>query len=147
MISANISLLLISALRVTASNMQSGAPYQWGHMGSCNCGNLAQVLTNYTKAEIHAFALISREGDWSEQTNEYCPTSNLPINKIIDILLTKGLTVQDLKNLEYLRDEKVLNHPSLRNNSLNHNKRNDVILYLLAWADLLEEELLVEAFV
>jgi len=145
--STNIPLSLISALRVTASNIQSGAPYHWGHMGSCNCGNLAQVLTNYTNAELHAFALISKEGDWSEQTSEYCPTSNLPMDKIIDILLSKGLTIQDLKNLEYLRDEKVLNHPSIRNNSLNHAKREDVISYLLAWADLLEEELLVEAFI
>ncbi len=145
--SANISLSLISALRVTASNMQSGTSYHWGHMGSCNCGNLAQVLTNYTKAELHAFALISREGDWSEQTDEYCPASNLPMDKIIDILLSKGLTTQDLKNLEYLRDEKVLNHSSIRTHSLNHTKREDVISYLLAWADLLEEELLVEAFV
>ena len=144
---ANPSLSLISALRATASNLQSGAPYQWGHMGSCNCGNLAQVLTNYTRAEIHAFALVSREGDWSEQTAEYCAASNLPMDKIIDILISKGLTPQDLKNLEYLSDENVLKHPSIRNNSLNHNNRSDVILYLLAWAELLEEELLVEAFV
>lgn len=145
--SANASLSLVTALRVTASNLQDGAPYQWGHMGSCNCGNLAQVLTNFTRAEIHAFALISREGDWSEQTDEYCPSSNLPMDKIIDILISKGLSPQDLKNLEYLRDEKVLQHPSIQNRSLNHNNRTDVISYLLAWADLLEEELLVEAFV
>lgn len=137
------SIPLADALRQTAQNIQAGAPYQWGHMGSCNCGNLAQVLTPYTNAEIHSFALASREGDWSEQTDEYCPTSNLPMDKVIDILISKGLSFQDLKNLEYLRDEKVLSHPSI-SSPLQHNKPEDVVTYLLVWAEQLEQESLTE---
>lgn len=145
--SSNTSQILADALKQTAANMKAGAPYQWGHMGSCNCGNLAQVLTNYTKAEIHSFAIESREGDWSEQTAEYCPTSNLPMDKMIDILISKGLSFQDLKNLEYLRDTKVLSHSSIQHATLNYNKREDVVTYLLAWADQLEQEVLVEVYV
>ena len=29
---------LIAALERTASKLQQGASYQWGHMGACNCG-------------------------------------------------------------------------------------------------------------
>ena len=34
--------VLIEALRKTAKKLEKGARYQWGHMGCCNCGNLAQ---------------------------------------------------------------------------------------------------------
>jgi hypothetical protein len=57
---------LIQALRRTAQKLSIGNPYQWGHMGSCNCGNLAQELTQLTKAQIHEFAMQGR-GDWREQ--------------------------------------------------------------------------------
>ena len=56
---ARPNLDLIAALRRTARKINDGAPYQWGHMGSCNCGNLAQELTKLTKAEIHAHALAN----------------------------------------------------------------------------------------
>ena len=140
---ANTSLTLADALKQTAANMKAGAPYQWGHMGSCNCGNLAQVLTTYTMAEIHTFAIESREGDWSEQTAEYCPASNLSMDKMIDILISKGLSFLDLKNLEYLRDAKILSHSSIQHAPLHYNKREDVITYLLAWADQLEQDVLL----
>jgi hypothetical protein len=70
---------LIQALRRTAQKLSIGNPYQWGHMGSCNCGNLAQELTQLTKAQIHEFAMQGR-GDWREQVEEFCPTSGLPMD-------------------------------------------------------------------
>ena len=53
---AKASIKIIQALGKTISNLNDGASYQWGHMGSCNCGNLAQVITNLDKAEIHKSA-------------------------------------------------------------------------------------------
>lgn len=44
---------LIAILRATANRVESGAEYRWAHMGSCNCGHLAQALTNSSRAEIH----------------------------------------------------------------------------------------------
>ena len=79
---ATANLPLVDALRRTARKLASGASYQWGHMGSCNCGNLAQELTRLTKAEIHAFAMQGR-GDWREQVEEFCPTSGLPMDLLI----------------------------------------------------------------
>ena len=48
---------LIAAIEKTTLNLSKGSPYQWGHMGSCNCGNLAQELTKLSKAEIHSYAM------------------------------------------------------------------------------------------
>jgi len=48
---------IIDALRRTADKLKNGSQYMWGHMGSCNCGNLAQEVTKRTKAEIHAYAM------------------------------------------------------------------------------------------
>lgn len=133
---------LIHALRRTAQKLAGGTAYQWGHMGSCNCGNLAQELTQLTKAEIHQFAMQGR-GDWREQVEEYCPTSGLPMDLLIADMLNHGLTTTDLQNLERLSDKRILARiPLERRNRLKHNNREDVVLYMTQWANMLEEELL-----
>ncbi|MFN8358066.1 MAG: hypothetical protein U0Y10_26625 [Spirosomataceae bacterium] len=137
---AKATLELIAALRRTANRIEKGAPYQWGHMGSCNCGNLAQELTQFSKAEIHAFAMEGR-GDWNEQVAEFCPTSGLPMDMLIAEMLNKGLTTTDLQHLERLSDKKVLARiPLARRDGMRHNRRDDVALYLNEWAKMLEEE-------
>lgn len=132
---------VISALRKTAENLKNNAPYQWGHMGSCNCGNLAQVVTNLDKAAIHQEAM-RRYGDWNEQLFDYCPQSGLPFDHIIDTMLDFGFTRGDLAHLEKLSDEAVLSHLPQGKTYLRHNRSQDVILYLQTWASLLENELI-----
>ncbi|GAB3180658.1 hypothetical protein [Telluribacter humicola] len=133
---------LIAALRRTARKLSDGAPYQWGHMGSCNCGNLAQELTKLSKAEIHDYALAVGRGDWNEQLNDYCPTSGLPIDLLIADMLSAGLSTEDLKHLERLSDRRVLERLPEEKRFLRHNVRDDVVLYLTTWATMLEEQLL-----
>ncbi|WP_226389404.1 hypothetical protein [Penaeicola halotolerans] len=130
---------LINALRKTADKLKKGAPYQWGHMGSCNCGNLAQEITHLSKAEIHAYAM-HRMGDWTEQTLEYCGTSGYPMDLMMTKMLEAGLSLEDLRHLEKLSDQSILRQIPIEHRYLKHNKRDDVVLYLLTWADLLEEE-------
>ncbi|AUD05307.1 hypothetical protein [Spirosoma pollinicola] len=132
---------LIYALRQTASNLQHGAPYQWGHMGGCNCGNLAQELTKLDKDQIHRYAM-QRHGDWNEQAEDYCETSQMPIDLLINELLNAGLMLEDLKHLERLDDRAVLLRFPVGQRFLKHNVREDVIAYMNAWAELLEEQLL-----
>lgn len=132
---------LINALRKTARNLKNGASYQWGHMGSCNCGNLAQELTSISRREIHEYALRNRMGDWSEQTEAYCANSNAPMDLVISKMLEKGLTVNDLQHLEKLSDQQVLRRLPLEQRYLKHNRREDVILYLQTWAEMLEEQI------
>ncbi len=136
------TLPVIQALRQTAQRLASEAPYQWGHMGSCNCGHLAQTVTKLTKAEIHARAM-QRYGDWERQLTDYCPTSGLPIDQTIDEMLALGFTRQDLAHLERLADPAIRAAiPFERRDQLRHNQRDDVVLYLRTWADLLEQPLL-----
>jgi hypothetical protein len=139
---AHANLKLIDALRITAQKLAEGGHYQWGHMGSCNCGNLAQELTQLTKAEIHQFAMEGR-GDWREQVEQFCPTSGLNIDLLIVDLLNQGLTVTDLQNLEWLSDKKILQRiPQERRDHMRHNVREDVVLYMNTWADMLEQQLI-----
>ncbi|MEZ0540732.1 hypothetical protein [Fibrella arboris] len=132
---------LIDALRRTARNVAQGAPYQWGHMGSCNCGNLAQELTRMTKDQIHQYAM-QRYGDWNEQVADYCDTSQLPFDVIINQMLQAGLSLEDLRHLEKLDDRDVLRRFPIEQRFLKHNRRDDVVTYLHEWANLLEERLL-----
>ncbi len=132
---------LIDALRQTAKHLSSGAHYQWGHMGGCNCGNLAQELTKLSKDQIHRYAM-QRYGDWNEQVDDYCSSSRMPIDLLINEMLSAGLLLEDLKHLEKLDDRQVLLRLPPETRYLKYNVRNDVILYMNTWADLLEEQLL-----
>ena len=136
----------IQALRATARRLQAATEakaYQWGHMGSCNCGHLAQTVTTRTRADIHARALQTRFGDWEMQLRDYCPSSGLPLDDVIDEILALGFTRADLAHLERLSDPAVRAAlPVERRTTLRHNHRPDVVLYLLTWADVLEQQLL-----
>ena len=139
---AQPTLPVIQALRDTAQRLATQAPYQWGHMGSCNCGHLAQTITQLTKAEIHARAM-QRYGDWERQIIDYCPTSGLPIDQTIDEMLALGFSRRDLTHLERISDPTIRAAiPFERRDALRHNQRDDVVLYLRTWADLLERDLL-----
>jgi len=129
---------LIDALRRTAERLARDISYQWGHMGMCNCGHLAQSITGLRDAEIHASALI-REGDWEQQANDYCPASGNLIDVILAAMFNLGLTRADIRNLEKLADLDVLRRAGRH---LRYNNRDDVVLYMRTWADLLEESVL-----
>lgn len=137
---ARSSAQLVAAIRQTADRLVKGANYQWGHMGSCNCGHLAQTITQLDKSHIHRAAMW-RHGDWSEQLRDYCPQSGLPLDEIIDQMITWGLSTDDLAHLERLSDANVIKALPPGRRYLHHNLRDDVVLYLSTWADLLELEL------
>ncbi|GAB3986686.1 hypothetical protein GCM10028807_04630 [Spirosoma daeguense] len=132
---------LIAALRKTAQKLTNGAPYQWGHMGGCNCGNLAQELTSMSKEQIHQYAMQGH-GDWNEQVDGYCSTSQMPLDLLINQMLNAGLMLEDLKHLERLDDRQILLRLSPEKRFLKHNVRDDVVTYMTVWADLLEEQFL-----
>jgi len=133
---------VIEALRNTTKSLEKSTDYQWGHMGSCNCGFLAREITRLNKGLIHSFAM-QRCGDWSEQLRDYCPTSGLPMDDLISVLIGSGFDVDDLIHLERLSDSQILRARPC-NATLRHNVKHDVIEYLNAWIVLLEEKLLSE---
>lgn len=129
-----------NALRNAARKLEQSTHYQWGHMGACNCGFLAQEITHLTQAEIHRRAL-HRYGDWSEQLNDYCPVNGYPFDEVISELIAFGFDSDDLKNLERLSDPRILQTLPAGERHLTHNKREDVVRYLRAWAKLIEDEI------
>src|SRR5262245_31059519 len=104
---AKASLALLTALRGTTEKLKGTSNYQWGHMGSCNCGFLAQQITRHTREEIHRRAMLGT-GDWSEQLNDYCPSSQLPMTEMISALIQAGFDIDDLQHLERLSDPAIL---------------------------------------
>jgi hypothetical protein len=138
---AKASVETIHALRKTAASLQQSTTYQWGHMGACNCGFLAQEVTHLQKSEIHTRAMQGH-GDWTEQLNDYCPTSGLLFDDLVSELIAFGFDTTDLKNLERLSDGEVLRTLPAGKRNLKHNVKQDVVTYLLAWADLLENKVL-----
>ena len=136
---ANPSIKIIDSLRKTAQQLENGNRYEWGHMGSCNCGNLAQTITTFSRAEIQKYALEKR-GDWSEQLIDYCPTSGYPMDMIIEKMIDFGFSRQDLNHLEWLSDREILNEIGLE--FLDRNLKANTILYLKTWANLIENQLI-----
>jgi hypothetical protein len=126
---------LIRALRVTAGRLAGDTTYQWGHMGMCNCGHLAQAITGLTPAEIHSSAMV-RFGDWEQQANDYCPTSGQLIDHVLAAMFAIGLHRDDVKNLKKLADHDVVRRMG---RYPRHNRREDVVDYMRTWASLLEE--------
>lgn len=135
---------LIAAIEQTIAKLQHGAAYQWGHMGACNCGNLAQELTKLSKDDIHRFAM-QRHGDWNEQLIDYCPSSGYPMDLMVSKMLDFGLSIEDLGHLERLSDPEILSRMTKeKRDQLNKNCREDVIFYMQTWAKQLREKWISE---
>lgn len=129
---------LVEALRIVADRLADGASYQWGHMGQCNCGNLAQVVSRRTAEDIHRSAIARATGEWSEHAFDYCPGSGALIDDVVDDLLAIGLRRDDIAHLENLDDRRVVARVG---RPLAKNVRDDAIAYFKTFADLIEEAL------
>lgn len=131
---------LISALRQSATKLRNGNHYAWGNHGSCNCGNLLQVVAKLSKEEILRYAHTGI-GEWTELAEDYCPVTNAPVNLLISKLEAIGLTPSDIHNLEYLEDKQVLQLLPGGFRWLSRNVREDVIVYFETFANMLEDKL------
>jgi hypothetical protein len=136
---ARPTLELVTTLRATAAHLEAGAAYKWSHFGQCNCGHLAQTVTRLSPQELQAAAFATREGDWGEQARDYCPSSGYPLDYVLSRLFAIGMEPEDVQHLERLSDSKVLKHAGVQ--ALSHTRRDHVVLYMRAWADLLEQAL------
>jgi len=131
---------LVTALRQSAVRLRSGAPYEWGHVGRCNCGHLVQSVCDLNEREI--FKSFGPELDeWSEHSVDYCEVTGLPLDAIFASLLGVGFGRDDVRKLERLEDESVLARLPEGQRHLRRNSRDDVVLYMDTMADVLEEQL------
>ena len=131
---------LIDALLRTAARLENGAPYRWASFAHCNCGNLVQSVTGMDPSELQK-RHYRREGDWAAQARELCPTTRLPTDVVFLRMRQLGLEADDFRHLERLDDRRVLARVSADRQPLRHHEREDAVVYLRAWAVLLEEEL------
>ena len=138
---AKATIELIAALRETALRLRKGAHYAWGHHGACNCGNLVQVVTNFSEGEILRYA-HQGIGEWTEMAEEFCPITSAPLTLVISRLEAIGLTPTDIHNIEYLADKEVLKNLEGGFRWLKRNKREDAIAYFEAFANLLEDKMI-----
>jgi hypothetical protein len=139
---AKPTLKLINALKETADRLRNGVDYAWGNHGSCNCGNLLQVVTQLSKQQILTYAHTGL-GEWTELAEDYCYVTNAPVNLLISSLEKLGLTPTDIHNLEYLEDKEVLKNLPGGFRWLKKNKREDVIVYFETFAKVLQAKLAV----
>jgi hypothetical protein len=128
---------LIAALRNTAQHLATGAHYEWGHMGRCNCGHLLQTVTTMSSREIVEATDFAMD-EWSEHAKDYCAGTGQKVDTLFLTLQQIGFDYQDVIHLENLTDQSVL---SRLGRYLRRNCVTDVTLYLATLADILEEEL------
>lgn len=153
---ARASLDLVRALDATATLVASSATYKWSSFGQCNCGHLAQVITGLGGAAIQR-AAFGGSGDWGAQAREVhlhrtvyraaedepeierCAVTGWTMDRIVGALFAAGLDHDDLGHLERLSDPRVL--ARIDGGAPTHHRREDVVRYLRAFADLLRAEL------
>ncbi len=128
---------LIAALRETADRIASGARYEWGHMGRCNCGHLVQTVTQLTDREI-VRSIDHKLEEWTEHANDYCSGTGHKVDALFEALGDIGFDADDVCHLEYLSDPLVLSRLPENDRSLRRNQPEDVCLYLRTFADALE---------
>lgn len=131
---------LIRALHDTIDRLKQSDHYAWGHMGRCNCGFLAQTITKLSPGEIHQIALEKAGLDWAERAIDYCPDSGYTIDHILTQMIELGLSTHDIASLERLDNTEILSLLPENKRHLQRNAREDVILYMQTWADLLQEQ-------
>ena len=135
---------LVNALRETASRLQSGAKYEWGHMGRCNCGHLVQTITDMTDLEIAQSVAFDLD-EWTEYAQAYCDGTGHKVDEIFSTLHNVGFYYYDVIHLENLSDKVVLDrlntHERRHPTHLRRNDVHDVTQYMLTLAELLEDEM------
>ena len=70
-----------------------------------------------------------------------CETTGAPLADVIRQMLAAGLALEDVAHLERLSDPRVLARVPCEPFNMTRNRRQDVVVYLQTWADLLEEGL------
>jgi hypothetical protein len=167
---ARASSRLVGALRDTAARLgREDTVYRWSQLAHCNCGHLTQTITGLSPGAIHEAAARQR-GDWAEQARtlaqltlpsepDYgsrpaidegawepedlgrCPVAELSMSQIFGELIEWGLEATDVGALERLDDPEVRRRLGTHTVDFLHSDRENVVAYLRAWADLLEERL------
>jgi hypothetical protein len=145
--------------------------YRWSQLAHCNCGHLTQTITGLSPAAIHEVAARQRgdwadqahtalpgpslglpapdygsrpaidEGAWEPEDLGVCSVSELNMTQVFAELAAWGLEARDVESLERLDDPEVRRRLGTHTRDYLRSDRTNVIHYMRAWADVLEERL------
>ena len=87
---------------------------------------------------------MHRSGDWADQLRDYCPTSKLPMDEVINRMEKSGIPITALSKLERLSDERILARVPTHRKPLKYNSSSDASFYIKVWSEIIKEELLNE---
>lgn len=145
---------LIDGLRRAALRIEREPDdYNWESWNTCNCGMLAQELLRRDAEALQVIIApvfrrhLGGEPTWTnvgrtQCSPERCSATGRPLNEVFGALHDCGLTADMMHELEYLHNPEVVARVGL--GSLVYNHAPHVVLYMRAWADLLEEGEAVE---
>jgi hypothetical protein len=159
---------LITALRTAANALESGMfQYSWANQAQCNCGSLFCALTGKAPADlknqIPKCLNTSDNRTWTVLAGQYCPIAGIPTHELFKEVLSYGLTPQDIRDLEYLRNKAVVarmvitpetppprargwwrlivkKSPAPTSVEISYTNPRHVAAYMRAWAELLQEQ-------
>ncbi len=116
-------LKLISSLQDAIKALENDSiEYDWWKTKSCNCGVVTQAITGLSAAAVdHSLGVLLKHnpdlknGDvsWSTFVKEFCPITGEPVVSIFKKLHEAGLTREEILNLEYLKDKKILDRSGI----------------------------------
>lgn len=131
--------------------------YNWGRYENCNCGIVTQGLLNMSPDDIQRHMTNNKNSrlipgaffGWSTQVQHFCSITGITNDKIFKSLFKVGLSTDDIIHLEYLSDKKILKRAKIWTflTPNYHKKKKNLIKYLRAWIDILEEESLQDEII
>jgi len=154
---------LITALRQSAAAVRNQTfGYEWSNMKSCNCGVVACALLGYDQEKLNTSLPTKPQYNWLKFVGEYCPVTGLPEHLVLRAMTDAGLSPRDIIELEAMSNQQVLARMPVQYQTkivggwwamlfgrtrevkqprpFHYTNRQDLVLYLEAWADLLEEQ-------
>ena len=81
------------------------------------------------------------EGAWEPENVGACQVTGAPLDEVLDQMYALGLTAADVGHLERLSSPDVRRRMGNNTVHFQHARRENVVAYLSAWADLLDEQL------
>lgn len=145
----------IEALKQTIVNLiEDKIQYNWTSANNCNCGVVARALLDVDDLFQHGYTTNTFPIDPLARgcfaRDAYCITSNIPIPKVFQSLKDAGFSHEDLLSLEYLGDPKICKKAGMESTTSlcpyptlvggGYNQKDNLIKYLKAWIEILEEQ-------
>lgn len=158
---------LINALNKVVDALKTDSVlYKWTQPSSCNCGLVVQALLGKNEHEIWSEFIPLQKAlkgknieqcSWKNAVHHFCSVSGKPLFEIFETLEKLGLAPKDMVHLEYLENPVILKNSKIATERVFFNlidtkeyptkyweKKENVVLYLESWVDILEKESLEE---